>query len=182
MTKAYTLSVAGLSLGMHNFGYELNNEFLDQFEQDLLNTIDIKVDLNLEKAERHMVLSFAFKGHFTSNCDRCLNPVQLAVDFEDSIIVRMDSQAQEKEDDDEIWWIKDETEQIDLSQYFYDCLMLQRPLRLICPLDSEGRETCDPKVLSLLEDTEETESSISTSPLSKECLEQLDSLRKLSSK
>lgn len=137
------MSFSGLSMGRHAFRYRLDDAFFACFPEGDIRQAELAVDLVLERTERLMRLHFDFQGWFKTVCDRCLNELNCPVSFQDEVIVRFTGEADEREDEDNLWWVEEHQDKLDLSQYFYDTVVLQRPIQLFCPEDEHGRSTCN---------------------------------------
>lgn len=141
------LSFSGLSVGRHAFDYELDDDFFACFPEGEIRHAAVKVHLELEREERLMRLQFEFRGQFETACDRCLRALACPVNFRDEVIVRFAGDADEREDEDNLWWVEEHQDKLDLSQYLYESVALQRPIQMFCPADEAGRPTCDEKML-----------------------------------
>lgn len=143
--------------GMHTFSYELDATFTDVFPVgDAFAEPDVHVEVDMEKRERMMLLSFRFSGTAGTQCDRCLKPLRFRVDTQEEIIVKMASDDDsEAGDGDNLWWITEKDSYLDLAPYFYETITLSRPLQVFCPEDKNGQSTCDKAMLSLYGQTNE---------------------------
>lgn len=130
-------------MGKHAFRYELDDGFFACFPEGEIRRAEVTVDLVLERTERLMRLHFDFKGWFKTACDRCLNELDCPVDFQDEVIVRFTGDADEREDEDNLWWVDEHEDKLDLRQYLYETVALQRPIQFFCPEDADGRSTCN---------------------------------------
>ena len=103
-----------------------------------------------------MRLSFNFEGRFKTACDRCLNELDCPVSLQDEVIVRFTADADGQEDEDNLWWVEEHRDKLDLSQYLYETVALQRPIQMFCPEDEAGRSTCNAAVVERMGATERT--------------------------
>lgn len=147
----FRLEFAGLKEGRHTFSYEVGANFVDAFPVgDAFEEPDVHVEVDMEKRERMLLLSFRFRGTAGTQCDRCLKPLRFKVEVEDEIIVKMTSDAgSEAAQEDNLWWITEKDAYLDLAPYFYETITLSRPLQVFCPEDENGRSTCDKAMLGL---------------------------------
>lgn len=140
------LSFSGLSLGTHVFKYTLDDAFFACFPEGEIREADVAVGLVLERTERLMRLRFDFQGRFKTACDRCLNELDCPVSFQDEVVVRFTADPESQEDEDNLWWVEEHRDKLDLSQYLYESVALQRPIQMFCPEDESGRSTCNTAV------------------------------------
>ena len=84
----------------------------------------------------------------------CLLPVNLPMDFDEHLIVKLVPEVQdgENEMDDEIWVLEDTTFELDLFHFVYESIMLALPMQIIHEDDENGNSTCDPVILKKLEE------------------------------
>lgn len=160
--KDYELSFSGLSEGRHEFRYRLEDAFFACFPEGEIREADVTVFLTLERAERLMRLRFDFQGSFKTGCDRCLSEIDCPVSFQDEVVVRFTSEADApdasaktgpkganaKQDEDHLWWVEEHRDKLDLSQYLYEMVALQRPIQWFCPEDENGQSTCNAAMMA----------------------------------
>lgn len=137
-------------MGRHEFRYRLDDDFFACFPEGEIRRAEVTVDLVLERTERLMRLHFDFQGWFKTACDRCLNELDCPVAFQDEVIVRFTGDADEREDEDNLWWVEEHEDKLDLRQYLYETVALQRPIQLFCPEDAEGRSACNTAMVGRL--------------------------------
>ncbi|MDE7072772.1 MAG: DUF177 domain-containing protein, partial [Bacteroidales bacterium] len=163
--NGYRLEFSGLKEGRHSFRYAIDEEFMALFpEADTFFSPDIKVTLEVEKLERMMSLHFRFEGGAATRCDRCLRDVRFEVESEDEIIVKTAGDAETgAEDEENLWWVSEKDTELDLAPYFYETIVLSRPLQVFCPEAADGTPGCDPAMLALYRSAE-TAPKASTEP------------------
>lgn len=154
--KEFRLEFVGLKEGKHAFSYVLGKDFMDLFpETDAFAEPDVRVELSLEKQERMMLLFFRFHGTAGTECDRCLNPLRFEVKTEEEIIVKVASAGDaDAQNEDNLWWIDEKESALDLASYFYETIVLCRPLQVFCPEDEKGKSTCQKAMLKFYEQPE----------------------------
>ena len=67
--KAYDIQFVGLKLGKHIYDYEINQTFFEYFEFDEFNTINVNLNIHLEKKTTLLELNFSGNGSVNINCD-----------------------------------------------------------------------------------------------------------------
>lgn len=138
-------------MGRHTFDYSLDDDFFACFPEGEIRHADVAVHLELEREECLMRLRFVFRGRFETVCDRCLQALDCPVDFQDEVVVRFMGGTEEQEDEDNLWWVEEHQDKLDLSQYLYESVAVQRPIQMFCPTDAAGRSTCDESMSRHLE-------------------------------
>ena len=69
----FSINFINLSLGVHAFEFDLDEQFFEAYEEDEISKARVKVLVSLEKQERMLVLCFDIKGSVNVMCDRCLD-------------------------------------------------------------------------------------------------------------
>lgn len=79
-------------------------------------------------------------GHVVVACDRCLEDCRIPIDFEGQLLVKFSDEPREY--DGEVLWLLPGEDEVDLSQYIYESIVLSLPYQRVHP---EGE--CDPEML-----------------------------------
>lgn len=160
VTKEFLVPFAGLKQGKHQFEFEINKTFFDDFGFDEYNDVNIKVNLVLEKKSTMLELSFKHKGTVNVPCDLTNEDFDLPVKGALNLIVKFGDEY--NDDNDEMLILPHGEFQVDVSQYIYEMVVLSVPSKRIHPGVKDG--TVAPDVLSKLnelapheEQTEEKE-------------------------
>ncbi|NQV51862.1 MAG: DUF177 domain-containing protein [Flavobacteriales bacterium] len=143
--NSYELRYASLPLGVHAFDWALDHDFLEGHGADGLKHMRLTVALELEKKERLMNLAFHIKGTLTTPCDRCGEDVEIEMDQEDHLVVKLSHETDLT--DDEVVFIDEAEHSFSVRQFIYEFIMVGLPLRSVHP---EG--ACDPEVIRYLEE------------------------------
>lgn len=142
--REYSVNIIGLRNAVHSFQYELNDQFFEHFESGLVSTGNFQVDVVLDKRETFIDAAFAIKGVAGLICDRSLEPFDYPIEVDKHIVFKYGDRDEEISDD--VVMIKRETEKLDLSQYMYEFISLEVPMKKLHPRfreepddDSEGK-------------------------------------------
>ena len=95
----------------------------------------------MRKGETQMEVDFTIEGEVTCECDRCLEPCSVPIDYEGSLVVRISDE--EGEYDSEIMWVNPADNEVDFTQYIYESIVLSLPYQRVHP---EGE--CNPDMLA----------------------------------
>lgn len=147
--QTYVINFAGLSNGLHHFDFEITDTFFANFEYSEIQEGCLKVHLSLNKSDRLLNLHFAISGVVSLACDRCLQEMDYPIEIEDDVVVRFGSEEGETEDG--FWVISNKAYQLDLSDYLYETIAVQRPIQWAHPVDENGQTACDPEMMARLE-------------------------------
>ena len=147
--KQFILSFSDLSLGIHDYEFDLGDWFFENFEYSEIKIAKIKVKLTLEKEERMIILNFSINGKAEMTCDRCGDPYQQPLEGTQTLIVKIGSQKMVEDDD--VVVLNEHDQHLDITQYLYENVSLLLPMHRIHPVDSKGKSKCNKDTLNLLD-------------------------------
>ena len=107
--------------------------------------------LHFDKRPDMLVLTFEFFGTFKTDCDRCLEVINLPVKDSQQLIVKYSDEAKE----DEIVYITRDTPLLNVAKYAYESIGLAIPITKVC--DEIETPPCNDKMLDYLDGKEENE-------------------------
>jgi uncharacterized protein len=154
----FSIPFAGLTTGSHQFEFEIDDKFFEAFENSVINHAKVHVDLDFNKAETVLTLTFRLKGSIHLVCDRCLGEFDSPVDTTQVMLVRFGEPGVGETDD--IIVISHNDSHLDIAQHIYDYLSLQVPIRVVHPDNEAGDSGCDPEFLEKLMNEEREKESI----------------------
>jgi uncharacterized metal-binding protein YceD (DUF177 family) len=141
VNKEFLIPFAGLKLGKHQFEFEINKAFFDDFEFDEYKDVNIKVNLVLEKKSTMLELSFKHKGTVNVPCDVTTEDFDLAVKGKLTLIVKFGEEF--NNDNDEMLILPHGEYQVDVSQYIYEMIVLSVPTKRVHPGVKDGTVAAD---------------------------------------
>ena len=139
----YDLEFKGLSEGLHEFEFEVQDRFFEHFEQGLVTKGDVQVKVMLEKRSSFMKLFFDLDGDVELICDRCLESYLQKLNNRYELFVKF---GENENDDDEIIWILPEEHKINLAQLIYEYIILSIPMKRVHPDKKKGESGCDKEI------------------------------------
>ena len=143
INEEYIIPVGGLSLGKHQFKYQVGASFFSAFSTSKIDNCEIDLGISLVKENSMLVIDFSQVGSLTLACDRCSYDMMLPIKGNNRLIVKYGNEAYSEEDDVVI--VKDPKAKFDLSQYIYEYIHLQIPPKHV---HQDGE--CNPLVLEKL--------------------------------
>ncbi|MEO1517986.1 MAG: DUF177 domain-containing protein [Bacteroidota bacterium] len=151
--KHYSLPLKGLKDGMHEFDFEVDSHFFQDFEASPIREGEFSVQLYFDKRPDLIVLTFQLEGTFQATCDRCLNEVMLPIRDSHQLMVKYSEQQTEEA---EVVYIPRGSTELNVAKFIYEYICLSMPIVKTC--DSPGESpACDSKMLQYL-GSEETDS------------------------
>ena len=146
--KQFVIHFSGLNDDIHNFEFQIVNEFFDNFRQTDIKDSNVFLKLTLDKKPRMLVLNFSFNGSVNLICDRCLDSFDFPIDGEEMLIVKFGDEVYEETD--EIVIIPESAYEIDIRHYIYEFLNLMLPFKKVHPDDEDGNSLCNEEVIKLI--------------------------------
>jgi uncharacterized protein len=159
--KQYIVKFAGLPVGTHEFEFDVNGTFFEQFENSEITKADLKVVIVLLKQNNLMEMQFDISGTVNLSCDRCLTDYDFPVEASEKLVVRT---GNPDDSTDEIMVINENDGQADVSHYLYEYIMLALPSRRVpCEIDEDF--DCDYDTLNKLNENSAHEEEKETNPM-----------------
>lgn len=154
--KKYTIPFVGLKLGKHQFKYEIDHQFFEHFEYDEFNSVDIEVELLLEKKTTMIELTFKASGTVNINCDLTNEPYDQPIENELFLVVKFGEEY--NDDNEDILILPHGDYEINVQQYIYELIVLSVPQKRVHPGIADGSLQSD--VLEKLEELSPREKEI----------------------
>lgn len=148
VNKEFLIQFVGLKQGKHQFEFQINKTFFDDFGFDDFNDVNIKVNLVLDKKSTMLELSFKHKGTINVPCDLSDELFDLPVKGKLNLIVKFGDEY--NDDNDEMLVLPHGEFQVDVSQYIYEMIVLSVPTKRVHPGIKDG--TLNPEVLQRLDE------------------------------
>ena len=131
--NAYNIPLKSLSPGKHEFSYVLDNTFFNDIDGEEFKKGNIKANVTVKKptvSQGAYELSFAMSGIVKVPCDRCLDDVEIPVEYNGNLFVKLGKNYSEESDD--IIIIPEEDE-LNIAWFFYEFAVLSLPMKRIHP-------------------------------------------------
>ena len=148
----YDIKFIGLKDGIHNFDFEIDNQFFDIFNYTELNNCRIKSIVQLDKKLNLLKLKFYSKGSININCDLSNEPFDYIIDEKHEIVVKFDDRF--NNDNDEILILEHGSYKVNIAQYIYEMIVLSVPIKKLHPGIENG--TLKSNILKKLEELSPT--------------------------
>jgi len=161
--KDFDISFIGLKDGMHQFEYEIDNEFFDFFNYDEFYHSKVEVVLSFLKKPTMFELSFKCNGWVDVDCDLTGEQFHQPIATTMNLIVKFGDEY--NDENEELVIIPHADYKINVSQFIYEAIVLAVPIKRIHPGVGDG--TLQSEVLDKLreieiKDIEEEQQEINT--------------------
>ena len=156
--REFEIAFVGLKPGVHNFTYEIDDKFFEQFQQQDFKNCKATVKLALDKKVGFMLYRFDVDGKVELICDRCGNNLQLQLWEEFNIVVKMVDNPEvmnDQEEDPDIYYISKGESHLQVEDWIYEFINLSIPMQRMCKEDEMGGPQCNTEVLEKLKKMEE---------------------------
>jgi len=154
----YSISYKGLAEGEYFYDYHLNETFFEIFETEDLLAANLQVSLTFRKKSTHVELEFDINGTVSFPCDRCLEPVSSEIETQQKIYVKFGEAYAEEDENLYIW--PESNNDIDVSKFINELIVVAFPMRKVHPDDSKGQPTCPVDMLKYIENINDDGSKI----------------------
>ncbi len=141
LNKQYSVAYKGLKNSSFDFNFEVDDALFAAYESRDIHGGKCQVKATMLKSEQQLDFDFTISGEVTCECDRCLEDCQIPIDYEGHLIVRLSEQ--EGEYDGDVMWLNPAENEVDLTQYIYESIVLSLPYQRVHP---EGE--CNPDMLA----------------------------------
>ena len=146
--RQFVIPFKGLKVGRHDFFFEIDDRFFDDFPDSEIKRGNVRVDVCLNKKVNMLEFDFKLKGELWVICDRCLEDFQLPVTYTSKLFVKFGDINEEQTD--EIISLSHNEFEFDIAQYIYEYTHLSLPYRRIHPEDKNGNSLCNKEMLNKL--------------------------------
>ncbi|HPT06410.1 MAG TPA: DUF177 domain-containing protein [Candidatus Egerieousia sp.] len=145
----YKIQISGLAQGKHDYEFPVKGDFFKEFGNSQIKDAALSAKVVLDKGSGWMNVSCNVVGTVVTECDRCLDDLEIPMDFTADIAVKEAKLGEETESTDEFLIIDPSEGEIDLKQFIYDYICVNVPLK---KEHEEGM--CNPKMLKKLKELE----------------------------
>lgn len=142
--KDFIIQIKGLKTGKHEYDFPVDGAFFRGFENTQIIEASLDVKIIIERGGGWMNVTSSICGTVTVECDRCLDNLDLPVDFTASLAVKF-AKTDEDPQSDEFLVVDPLDGELDLSQFIYDYVCVNLPLQRV---HKEGE--CNPQMMAKL--------------------------------
>lgn len=144
----YIIPLNGLREGKHDFSFEVDEKFFEQYEHSEVKRGNLKVSLTLTKRDSAMFLNFVILGSVNITCDRCLNLFDLPININEKITIKFGESVEDSSfigEDDQI--IARDESHLSIAQFLYEFIELNIPYKRVHANKENGEQGCEVEFL-----------------------------------
>jgi uncharacterized metal-binding protein YceD (DUF177 family) len=134
--RKYRLDLFNLKIQAYNYTFEVDDDFFNAFETDMVEGGKLSVELKLSKSETMIQLHFSIQGSVCLICDRSLEGFDYPINTQEKLILKYGETAEQVDDNLEI--ITTSTTEINLAQYIYEFILVNVPMKKLHPRFQEN--------------------------------------------
>ena len=128
-TKRYTIAYRGLRSGLHDFHFKVDGGLFRAYGSTEIKDGDCDVSVALERGESMLTLDVTVDGSVVVECDRCLEDCNVPIHYEGQLLVKFSDEVHEY--DGEVMWLLPMEDEVDLTQYIYESIVLALPYQRV---------------------------------------------------
>lgn len=151
----FAIPFVGLSNKVHQFDYNIDKTFFDFFENTLILECEVNVKIDFDKKASFFELTFYIDGVVSVECDRCLEPFKQAIYDDYNLVIKFDENAEQKEEESDVAFIKPNETHLDVSKYIYDFVHLSLPIQKV----HQNIEDCNQDIIEKINNKNKTENT-----------------------
>ena len=151
---AFQLPLSGLGSGMHEYHFEIKDEFFSNFEASPITKADVDLRVYLDKRSTFIEITFDFEGKVETGCDRCLKKFMLPIKNSNLLLLKYSAEEVKENDDVDILFISKNENEFNLAKFIYEFILLSIPMSKVHEM---AEEQCDEDFTRFLHRDEETE-------------------------
>ncbi|NQY68058.1 MAG: DUF177 domain-containing protein [Flavobacteriales bacterium] len=137
------IALAGLKDQTHQFEYQIDGSFFENFKSSEIETCNIDIELELVKSSNMLVLDMRFNGNIDTMCDSCGSPYSMPLNGKEKLIVKL---GESENFDEEVWQITSFEQELEITHFVYECVSVAIPAKRVHPEDA-----CDKGALKNLD-------------------------------
>ncbi len=158
--REFEIAFVGLKPGIHEYHYEITDEFFVDFHQQDFWNCRAKVNLLLDKKNSFMLLKFEIGGMLEVTCDRCSSNLPLELWDEFRVTVKVVDEPElmnDEEEDPDVYYIGRGESHLDVAGWIYEFISLSIPMQKVCSYENMDGPHCNPAARDMLKKLEPEE-------------------------
>ncbi len=128
----YSIDFKDLKEGDYSFDFAVDGALFALYEGCEVLGGDCQVTIEMQRSETMLKLDVDITGSVDVECDRCLDPCSVEVDYCAPLVVKFsDDEALFGESDGEVMWLPKATTSVDMTHYIYESIILSLPYQRV---------------------------------------------------
>jgi uncharacterized metal-binding protein YceD (DUF177 family) len=124
----YNVDLKGLKVASLNLEFDLDNTFFGDIDGEEFQKGSVKAVVTVKKNRDLFDFSFALNGTVIVPCDRCLDDLEVDVNTENTLRVKL---GEEYADDGDIVIVPEQDGDLNIAWYLYEFIVLALPMKRV---------------------------------------------------
>lgn len=125
--NAYNISLKGNQPDIRTFEYQIDNDFFKKIDGNEVQKGKLDVALTVKKSAYTFEFEFAINGVVWVPCDRCLDDVEVLVETDEKLFVKLGKEYSEESDN--LIVIPEAEGEINVAWFIYEFISLSVPMK-----------------------------------------------------
>jgi uncharacterized metal-binding protein YceD (DUF177 family) len=145
----FTINLGSISSSKKKISFEIKDSFFEAFTFSDVDHADISAIATLNKQGENIALNLSINGYIHQlSCDICTDELSIEIAAETNVIIKKSSKNLESTD--EIIYVKENENRINLKQLIFELIILNTPIKRQHALDKSGKRTCNKEMVDLV--------------------------------
>ncbi|MDR0753792.1 MAG: DUF177 domain-containing protein [Prevotellaceae bacterium] len=136
----YDVIFSGLSIGKHDFTFEIDDRFFEQFDYSEIKQGKLSANIELNRLSTSMIAKITINGSVITVCDRCLDNLAINIEYKDTLLIKYRETDGNTDTDDEIMYLNRGDDTVNFAQYIYESIGISLPIQRLHSDESRCNE------------------------------------------
>ena len=147
--NAYKIKLGSITTGKNSFSFEIKDQFFEAFTLSDVEHAEIIATALLDKDGEKLALTLTIDGKINKLlCDICTEEISINITAEINVLIKITDE--DLMSTDQILYIKNSDNSIDLKQLIFELIILNLPKKRQHPLNKQGEITCNQEMVNLI--------------------------------
>ena len=147
--NAYKIKLGSITNGKNSFSFEIKDQFFEAFTLSDVEHAEIIATALLDKDGEKLALTLTIDGKINKLlCDICTEEISINITAEINVLIKITDE--DLMSTDQILYIKNSDNSIDLKQLIFELIILNLPKKRQHPLNKQGEITCNQEMVDLI--------------------------------
>tara|TARA_B100000767_G_scaffold214527_1_gene201974 strand:+ start:2527 stop:3045 length:519 start_codon:yes stop_codon:yes gene_type:complete len=145
----FKIKLGTINSGENYFTFEIKDQFFEEFTLSEVEYADITVIAFIDKDGDRLGLKLCIDGKINKLlCDICTEEISVCITAETKVIIKKTNN--DLVSTDEIFYIKESENSIDLKELIFELIILNLPKKRRHALNNDGSSNCNKEMLDLV--------------------------------
>ncbi|MCL1867343.1 MAG: DUF177 domain-containing protein, partial [Paludibacter sp.] len=127
---SYKIFLKDLTDKSQVFDFELDDDFFKKIDSSEVERGNIKATVSAQRKSQNFELKILLDGYVTIPCDRCLDDMQQAIKYCETLTVQL---GEEFSEDSDVLIVPEADGYINLAWFFYEMILVNIPIKHVHP-------------------------------------------------